>query len=183
MINILDDCREITESQLDNLLVLCTENVPHHDTLLKSIFYTCYNTGLRVNELLNISKINVLIDGDYLIQTSKSGGNRIIAKNLILPEVQHYWNSKDNTFPYTTKVLNYEWARNMPHIWFRDKKSIHSWHAYRYNYIKRISHFYNDIEALAQHIGHVNSNTTQGYLDAKIYIDEFTYHTFITKYL
>ncbi len=160
----------LTSSDIDN----CCKSIVAHSKLYDMysyiIFDSLYRTGLRINELLDYSRISIIDTNSALVQTQKFSNPRVISISDFNPVyISHLASNSLDAFIrsysyYSEKMFLYN---NMFNKLYVNKKRI-STHLYRHNFVKKL---YNDgfsIPEISNTIGERDSKNTLGYVHSKI---------------
>ena len=152
------------------LLWVNVNDIEYADVILILIY-----TGMRINELLRLKKINVNLEQNIIIGGSKTeaGKNRIIPIHpKILPLIVKRMENKTEYLIPNRKKSNYYNYNN-----FRAKEFVeimkalgmeHTIHDTRHTFATMISDVSNNENAITEIIGHTNINMTKRYIHTNI---------------
>ena len=152
------------------LLWVNVNDIEYADVILILIY-----TGMRINELLRLKKINVNLEQNIIIGGSKTeaGKNRIIPIHpKILPLIVKRMENKTEYLIPNRKKSNYYNYNN-----FRAKEFVgimktlgmeHTIHDTRHTFATMISDVSNNENAITEIIGHTNIDMTKRYIHTNI---------------
>lgn len=127
-------------------------------------------TGMRIGELLDITKENIHLDQRYMIGGKKTaaGKNRVIPiHNRIVPLIQKCMEQSNNEWLFLNKrggklqyspFMNYHWPNLMDCI-----KAQHTPHDTRHTFISEMDRLGVNTILTKRIVGHANENVTQHY--------------------
>jgi len=160
----------LTNTEIENC---CRSIVAHsklYDVYSYIVFDSLYRTGLRINELLEYSRISIIDIDSVLVETQKFSNPRIISISDFNPIfIAHH---ATGTLPslirsyayYTEKMLLYNQLFNRLYI---NTKRI-STHLFRHNYVKKLYSNGFSIPEISNVIGEKVDKNTLGYIHSQI---------------
>jgi len=160
----------LSNNDIDNCCKSIIAHSKSYDMYSYIIFDTLYKTGLRINELLDYSRVSIIDINSVLVQTQKFSNPRIIPiSDFNSVYIAHLasgslFNLIRSYSYYSEKMLLYN---SQFHKLFINKKRI-STHLYRHNFVKRL--FDNDytIPQISTTIGERDDKNTLGYVYSQI---------------
>ncbi len=161
---------KLTNPQIDELcqhLVTKTRNV---DIYAYILFDTLYNTGLRVNELLEYSRVEIIDTETVQVTTQKFSNPRLIEISDINPiffahlaadtlkSILRSYSYYSNKFVLFNSLF--------PRLTIKDKRI--TTHLFRHNYVKKLHDNGLSIPEISKVIGEREEKNTMGYIFSEI---------------
>lgn len=163
---------EINHIQLNDFCLRILENLNSHYSERQNILTTMFNTGVRVNEVLNVNLWSVYDSNNMQLTTSKSGEIRIINNSLIENSILLKYINNENNFIFTYDMLVNDLKKLPYRIIFNGNKNNSLIHVFRYNYIKKLFFGGLSVADVQNNLGHKKFATTNYYINAPIYLNE-----------
>lgn len=161
---------QLTPIQLNDEINRAINIVQDSDKQLFDILELLYLTGIRANEVFNLSSWSIL-DAYYMrLVTSKSNEIRIVHKSNIPYEILKMYENQVSNFYHNYATLLNDIKKILPKFYFGTFINASPIHCFRYNYIKqmKLNGFSN--QAIKLDLAHVNQATTDYYINADIFI-------------
>lgn len=161
--------QEIQLSELSSVLQsVCTGATLDRPTT-GYIFQLLFATGLRASEALETWRWQPDPAGGYVVQLSKREKTRHIPASSIPPAILDYYANQRPFIFETYSSINNTFRIFAPGLAFEGVKRTTTCHAFRYHYIKQLRAQGLTITDIAAHIGHINENSSKGYVYALMY--------------
>jgi site-specific recombinase XerD len=161
---------QLSNNDIDNCCKSIIAHSKSYDMYSYIIFDTLYNTGLRINELLDYSRVSIIDINSVLVQTQKFSNPRIIPisdfNSVYMAHLASgtLYNLIRSYSYYSEKMLLYN---TQFHKLFIKNKRI-STHLYRHNYVKRLFDDGYTIPQISTVIGERDDKNTMGYVYSQI---------------
>jgi site-specific recombinase XerD len=156
--------------QIDEILLQILEDTEKHDLYSFMLFESLYNTGLRVNELIEYSRLLRIDSNTILVTTQKFSNPRPINTNLLNSTYLEAFNNNNlSRFVRSFSYYNDSFSNrllNFKSLHIKDKPV--TTHLFRHNYIKKLYLSGLDTAQISAIIGERNNKNTQGYIDSKV---------------
>jgi len=160
----------LSNPQIDELcqhLVAKTRNV---DVYAYILFDTLYNTGLRVNELLEYSRVEIIDTETVQVITQKFSNPRLIE----ITEINPIYFAHLAADTLKSIIRSYSYYSNkfvlfnslFPRLAIKDKRI--TTHLFRHNYVKRLHDDGMSIPEISEIIGEREEKNTMGYIYSQI---------------
>jgi len=161
----------LSNNQLDSLLFSIVQRAQSVDLYSFILFETLYNTGLRINELIDYSRLSLIDVNTILVTTQKFSNprpintsyfNSVYLSNFLSNNLIRFIRSYSF---YSTKFIefNYEFS-NL----FVLSKAVTT-HLFRHNYVKKLADSGFTVSEISALIGERSNTNTQRYIDSVIY--------------
>ncbi|MDF1549372.1 MAG: tyrosine-type recombinase/integrase [Bacteroidales bacterium] len=160
----------LTNTDIDNCCKSIVGHSKRYDMYSYIVFDSLYKTGLRINELLDYSRISIVDINSVLVQTQKFSNPRIIPIEDFNPVfISHLASSSLHSLIrsysyYSEKMLLYNNLFNKLYI---NKKRI-STHLFRHNFVKKLYTEGSTIQQISNTIGERDDKNTLGYVYSQI---------------
>ncbi len=160
----------LNHTQIDELcqhLVNKTRNV---DIYAYILFDTLYNTGLRVNELIDYSRIEIIDTEMVLVTTQKFSNPRLINISDLNPI--YFAHLASDTLKSILRSYSYYSNKFVlfnslfPRLSINDKRI--TTHLFRHNYVKKLSNGGLSTSEISKIIGEREEKNTLGYVYSEI---------------
>ncbi len=164
----------LTTNEIDDLCRQVVQKAEKVDIYSFIIFDTLYRTGLRISELLEINRIQLLSSEKILITTQKKSNNRIIDKKQFNEIFIESFISNQLHFllrNYKYYSLNFNLYNPLNHNLRTRNKQI-STHLFRHNYIKKRFQSGLSVSEISNEIGEKENKNTLKYINSIIYYQE-----------
>ena len=160
----------LNQFDIDSILLQILEETRKYDIYSFMIFESLYNTGLRINELIEYSRITQIDTNTVLINTQKFSNPRAINSSLL--NETYYSAFQLNTLPLFIRSYSYYNSAFINRLrYYKDirigEKEVTT-HLFRHNYIKKLSINGFDTNQISGIIGERVNKNTQGYIDSII---------------
>jgi len=161
---------KLTNPQIDELcqhLVTKTRNV---DVYAYILFDTLYNTGLRVNELLEYSRVEIIDTEIVQVATQKFSDPRLIEISELNPI--YFAHLASDTLKSILRSYSYYSNKFVlfnslfPRLAIKDKRV--TTHLFRHNYVKKLHDNGLSILEISKIIGEREEKNTMGYIYSEI---------------
>lgn len=159
----------IDNAQLKALLHALIEDVSEVRPVTGSIFALLISTGLRIREVLEVTRWRKDKHGDFAVQLEKKEGLRSIKRSSVPSSI---WANFDAHLPFqmeTYSAVNNTFKYYGPGLIFGEDTRRTTCHAFRYLYMKTLSADGFTVAQIAAKMGHINLNNTLGYIQADIW--------------
>lgn len=160
----------INQFDLDSILLQIIADVKKYDIYSFILFDSLYNTGLRVNELIDYSRITQIDINTVLVTTQKHSNPRAINTSLL--NSTYFEALKNNSLKLFIRSYSYYNSSFITRCrYYKDLKigdKQVTTHLFRHNYIKKLAlngFTCNQISAI---IGERVDTNTQSYIDSII---------------
>jgi len=163
----------LSNIQIDNLCKSIVERTEKNDLYSFMNFETLYNTGLRINELIDYSRLNLVDTNSILVQTQKFSNPRLIDivyfngtyfSNFITGNLKNFIRSYSY---YCDKLITYNFEYSK--LFVLDKHI--TTHIFRHNYVKKLYASGFTITEISAIIGERENKNTEGYINSIISTD------------
>ncbi len=160
----------LTSSDIDNCCQSVVAHSKSYDMYSYIIFDSLYKTGLRINELLDYSRISIIDTNSVLVQTQKFSNPRVISITDFNPVyISHLASGSLDAFIrsysyYSEKMFLYN---SLFHKLYINSKRI-STHLYRHNFVKKLFANGFSISEISNTIGERDDKNTFGYVHSQI---------------
>jgi len=161
----------LTNPQIDQICRSIVERTENYDLYSYMVFETLYNTGLRINELIDYSRIQLVDANTALVRTQKYSNPRIIQISSInRTYFENYVNNNLQNFIrsysyYSSKIVAYN---NEYTNLFVEGKQITT-HIFRHNFVKKLSDSGLSVSEISGIIGERAEKNTFGYIHSRIF--------------
>lgn len=160
--------RAIDGAELGRLLAALIERVAQERPVTADIFQLLFNTGLRVNEVLEVERWQPVGQASFTVQLSKREETRQIHGSNIPAGILHHYVQQQPYYLETYSAVNNTFKHHTPGIVIRSKKKSTLLHAFRYYYIKQLYASGMTLAEVAEHMGHKVQASTAGYILAQV---------------
>lgn len=158
---------------VDSLLLQILEDSEKHDIYSFMLFESLYNTGLRINELIEYSRLNRIDSNTILVTTEKFSNPRPINDNLLNPIYLNAFNTNTlNKFIRSYSFYNSAFTNRL--LYYKNIKiggKQATTHLFRHNFIKKMYLNGFSCTQISAIIGERVEKNTQGYIDSVITAD------------
>lgn len=160
----------LSNTEIDNICRLIVERTGNYDLYSYMVFETLYNTGLRINELIDYSRLELIDTNTVLIQTQKFSNPRIIhLSEFNITYIENFVNNNLRNFIrsysyYSSKITAYN--NEYPNLYVEGKKV--TTHIFRHNYVKKLSDSGLSVTEISAIIGERDNKNTLGYIYSQI---------------
>jgi len=160
----------LTNLQIDQTCLSILERTEKFDLYSYMVFETLYNTGLRISELLEYSRIQLVDANTALVRTQKFSNPRIIhISSINLTYFENYVNNNLQNFIrsysyYSSKIIAFN---NEYGNLFVEGKQITT-HIFRHNFVKKLADSGLTVSEISTIIGERAEKNTLGYIHSKI---------------
>ena len=160
----------LSNTDIDNCCQSIVEHAKKYDMYSYIIFDSLYKTGLRINELLDYSRISIIDINSVLVQTQKFSNPRVISISDFNPVyISHLASGSLDAFIrsysyYSEKILLFN---SLFHKLYINNKRI-STHLYRHNFVKKLYEEGLSISEISNTIGERDNKNTFGYVHSQI---------------
>jgi hypothetical protein len=142
------------------------------DVILNDIFQNYYNTGLRANELLDLTRWSKNIDEDLVCDTEKGSNNRKFSQWELTPFFVASFLAGDNPYQYNSfSTVNLYFQRWLPCARVVTQNKNLGVCLFRHNKIKLMKDEGYSFEQIKLYFGEVELNNILGYYNSEIYAD------------
>lgn len=162
--------RLIDHQELGTLLRQVIAQVQHERPITADIFQLLYNTGLRINEVLEVERWVPLGPDFFEVQLSKREDTRTIPASSIPPGILDYYANQQPYYLETYSAVNNTFRRYTPGIVIERKKKTTLLHAFRYRYIKALHASGMSLADVAAAVGHKVQASTAGYILGQVWV-------------
>ena len=160
----------LNQFDIDSILLQVLADVEKYDIYSFILFDSLYKTGLRINELIDYSRITQIDTNTVLITTQKFSNPRAINTSLLNPT--YYKAFQDNTLKLFVRSYSYYNSAFITRCrYFKDLKiggKLVTTHLFRHNYIKKLALNGFTAQQISAIIGERVDKNTQGYIDSII---------------
>jgi site-specific recombinase XerD len=161
---------KLTNTQIDELCQHLVEKTRNVDVYAYILFDTLYNTGLRVNELLEYSRIEIIDTNTVQVTTQKFSNPRLIQISDLNPI--YFAHLAADTL--NSILRSYSYYSNkfvlfnslFPRLSIKDKRV--TTHLFRHNYVKKLHDNGLTIPEISSIIGEKEDKNTIGYIYSEI---------------
>lgn len=159
----------LSNFQLDLLLTDCLERVSVKDTLLFDLFTNCYNTGLRINELLELNRWSLLENDIYLCNTEKGSNNRQFTSNELTELFKNSIIHGFNCYEYNSySTVNRYFSRYLAVTGIYHETKKMQLNLFRHNKAKLMHDLgFSDLE-IKNYYGEVNIDNMRNYIYSEL---------------
>lgn len=161
---------EITVGELDTIVTDAITSIESNKPELHAIFFTLYNTGLRIGELLDLSRWKNNNDGTHSVVLSKFDYTRTIDDEKIHIYIRDLINRGVNYTFHNYASVSYSCKKYFGAIKFNSDNRTSTCHVFRYLFIKLNYIELGDISLVQELIKHKSSETTNRYNNDRIYL-------------
>ena len=160
----------LSNNQIDELCQHLVNKTRYVDVYAYIIFDCLYNTGLRINELIDYSRLEIIDTNTVLVQTQKFSNPRTIQisdLNTIyfahlaadtLKSILRSYSYYSNKFVLFNSLF--------PRLSINDKRI--TTHLFRHNYVKKLHESKLSISEISTIIGEREEKNTMGYIYSEI---------------
>jgi site-specific recombinase XerD len=158
---------------IDSLLLQVLADTEKHDIYSFMLFQSLYNTGLRINELIEFSRLSRIDSNTILVSTEKFSNPRTINTSLLNNTYLEAFNANTlHKFIRSYSYYNSSFINRLlyhKNIRIGDKQA--TTHLFRHNYIKKMYLNGFNCNQISAIIGERVEKNTQGYIDSVITAD------------
>ncbi len=160
----------LNNPQIDQICRSIVERTGNYDLYAHMVFETLYNTGLRINELIDYSRIQLVDANTALVQTQKFSNPRVIQissinqayfENYVNNNLHHFIRSYSY---YSSKIIAYN---NEFGNLFVEGKQITTY-IFRHNFVKKLADSGHTVSEISAIIGERADKNTFGYIHSQI---------------
>ena len=160
----------LSNSQIDQLCKHIVEKTRNVDIYAYILFDSLYNTGLRVNELLEYSRVEIVDTNTVQVTTQKFSNPRLIEISDLNPI--YFAHLAADTL--NSILRSYSYYSNkfvlfnslFPRLTIKDKRI--TTHLFRHNYVKKLHDEGFSIAEISSIIGEREEKNTIGYIYSEI---------------
>jgi site-specific recombinase XerD len=163
----------LTSYDIDSILLQILEDTEKHDIYSFMLFQSLYNTGLRINELIEYSRLTQIDDNTILVSTEKFSNPRTINISL-LNNIYSQAFTTNSLHKFIRSYSYYNSAFTNRLLYFKNIKigeKQATTHLFRHNYIKKLYLNGFNCNQISAIIGERVVKNTQGYIDSIITAD------------
>ncbi len=160
----------IDYEQLGQVLRGVITSVQNDRPITAAIMQLLYNTGLRINEVLEVERWVSNGQGGYTVQLSKREETREIESALIPDEIAEHYTQQAPYYFETYSAVSNTFKYYAPGLVIEQKKKSTLLHAFRYRYIKELHAGGMSVADIAAHMGHKVQASTAGYILAQVWL-------------
>lgn len=163
----------LTPFDIDSILLQIMEDSEKHDIYSFMLFQSLYNTGLRVNELIEYSRLQLIDTNTLLVTTQKFSNPRTLNVNLFnTTYLQAFQSNTLHNFIRSYSYYNSQFITRLKYYKnLRISGKQVTTHLFRHNYIKKMYLNGFDCNQISAIIGERVLKNTQGYIDSVIEAD------------
>lgn len=161
---------QIDLAQLEGILRQGIASVEPIDYEASQIMQLLYNTGLRINEALEVNRWSVKSAEVLSVQLSKGEGVRDIQLIEVPEGIRSNYINRKAYFFQTQSSMGNRFKKHFPVITFNGNDRRSSFHAFRYRKFKRLAADGMTTAQIAAYMGHVNLSNTARYIGDAINI-------------
>jgi len=163
----------LNQFDIDSILLQILDDVKKYDIYSFILFDSLYKTGLRINELIEYSRITQIDTNTVLVNTQKFSNPRAINSSLL--NETYFEAFKSNTLKLFIRSYSYYNSSFITRCrYYKDIKiggKPVTTHLFRHNYIKKLWINGFDCNQISGIIGERVNKNTQGYIDSIITAD------------
>ena len=161
---------QISDETLNIMLSKFIEKMEKFDFVMYPTFKILYDHGFRIKEVLEAKRWKLNDNGIFRVETEKGSLPRFINYS----EIEGRYRNELDYANYTDKLLNYSQVKRRFESYFNaqfftenNRKLIT--HLFRHNFVKQKYNQGLSIEEISKIIGEINKENTRGYVESKIY--------------
>jgi len=160
----------LNDNDIDLFLIDLVNVSKDNNLYAYMIFESLYNTGLRINELIDYSRLSDIDTNTILVTTQKFSNPRIISKSsLNSTYLSAFLNSKLAYYVRSYSFYSNYFINHLPTFkYIKTENKLISTHLFRHNYIKKL---YNDgktVSEISSIIGERSDANTFKYISSTI---------------
>lgn len=164
--------RQIDHTELGGILRTTIVGVGHERPVTAALLQLLYNTGLRINEVLEVERWQANGPDSFSVQLSKREETREIAASSVPDSILDHYTQQQPYILETYSAVNNAFRRHTPGLVIEKKKKTTLLHAFRYFYIKSIHASGLSLADVAAHMGHKVQASTAGYILGQVWAGE-----------
>ena len=163
----------LSNEEINNACLHILETSLSKDVLLNDIFQNYYNTGLRANELLQISRWSKNIDDKFICDTEKGSNDRIFESSELTPFFIASFLAGEEPYLYNSfSTVNLYFQRWLPYAFCRVNSKNLGVCMFRHNKIKQMKDNGQTFEQIKLYFGEVELNNILGYYNSQITVPD-----------
>ncbi|MFN8258129.1 MAG: site-specific integrase [Bacteroidales bacterium] len=161
---------KLSNLQIDKICQAILDHTEKYDLYSFMVFETLYNTGLRINELIDYSRISLVDANTALVKTQKYSNPRIIhISSINQTYFENYITNNLHKFIrsysyYSSKIIAFNNEFGNLYV---DGKQITT-HLFRHNFVKKLSDSGLSVPEISSIIGERVDKNTLGYIHSQI---------------
>ncbi len=159
----------ITLAQLQAILQQCITATAQARPVTAAIFQLMYDTGLRINEVLDVTRWTATDDDFYVVQLEKGEGTRTFPVGIVPPLIEQNYASSTPYVYETYSAVNNTFKYYAPGVMFGNNQRPSTCHCFRYQYIKNLAQEGFSVSEISTIMGHVNPANTAQYIQDTIF--------------
>ncbi len=160
----------LSNTQIDELCQHIVEKTRNVDVYAYILFDTLFNTGLRVNELLEYSRVEIIDTNTVQVTTQKFSNPRLIDISILNPI--YFAHLASDTLKSILRSYSYYSNKFVlfnslyPRLAIKDKRV--TTHLFRHNFVKKLHDNGMSIPEISEIIGEREEKNTMGYIYSEI---------------
>jgi len=160
----------ISNAELDAICIAALDATQAMDDYLYKFTRVLYHSGLRIGEVLDLSRWTHQQHGTYFIQLNKGESIRLIEDYSEYPSIYQQYYEAERPLWFSYSAANFRLKQVLPRLeWNSDSRRTVA-HAFRYNVIRKLYDSTMSIEQVQDHIKHESLGSTALYILQETYL-------------